>query len=102
MNWESIKSAIAKFAPLAGGLLGGPAAPAIGELIAATLGVYSEPEAVLKTLNNPDHILKLKQMELDHSVKLQEMQLTYAQLDMGKIACWGGGHTTCQRITCHI
>lgn len=85
MDWKSIKEKIAQFAPLAGTLLGGPAGPAIGSLISTVLGVEQTPEAVLKSLNDPDQILKLKQMELNHTVKLQELQLTAAGLDLDQL-----------------
>lgn len=75
MNWSSIKEAVAKFAPLAGTLLGGPAGPAIGALISSALGSENTPEAVMAALGNPDNLLKLKQMEADKENHLLSMQL---------------------------
>lgn len=75
MNWSSIKETVAKFAPLAGTLLGGPAGPAIGALISSALGSENTPEAVMQSLANPESILKLKELESNERKHLLEMQV---------------------------
>jgi len=75
MNWSSIKETVAKFAPLAGTLLGGPAAPAIGALISSALGSDNTPEAVMQSLANPENVVKLKELESSERKHLLEMQV---------------------------
>lgn len=83
MNWSSIKETVAKFAPLAGTLLGGPAGPAIGALISSALGSENTPEAVMQSLANPESILKLKELESNERKHLLEMQLQTLQAELG-------------------
>lgn len=76
MNWSDIKEIVAKAAPVAGTLLGGPAGGAIGALIASTLGVEGDPAAVDAMLRtNPDAALKLREMELTHGIEMQSLLL---------------------------
>ncbi len=74
MDWKQIGTFIADKAPLLGMLVGGPAGPAVGALIAATLGTGSSPDAVHAALvNNSDAIVKLQQLENDRQLRLQEL-----------------------------
>ena len=85
------------------GLLGGALAsvasgnpaPLIGT-IASSLGVDSTPEAVEQELskNNPDTLLKLRQLELDHKVELERITLEYQRLENEK---YTKAHDTYQR-----
>lgn len=75
MNWSSIKETVAKFAPLAGTLLGGPAGPAIGALISSALGSENTPEAVMQALGNPENVVKLKELESSERKHFLEMQV---------------------------
>jgi len=63
--WDSIKDTVAKVAPVAGSLLGGPAGGAVGGLIASALGVDNDPDKVAAAINaDPQAALKLKQVEM--------------------------------------
>lgn len=83
MNWSSIKEAVAKVAPIAGTLLGGPAGAAVGGLISSALGVEAKPEAVMSALGNPDNLLKLKELESSERQHLLSMQLQTLQAELG-------------------
>ncbi|KFA98785.1 hypothetical protein [Vibrio sp. ER1A] len=81
--WDKVKSMLASAAPLVGGLVGGPVGGAVGTLISSTLGVENTPEAIEHELsNNPDAILKVKQMEMDHKVELKNLALKEMSLQL--------------------
>ena len=83
--WESIKEIIGEGAPIIGGLLGGKAGGAVGELIASALGVDNSPESIEKALkNNPDAMIKLKELE-----NSKEIAILQAQLEDKRIALDG-------------
>lgn len=76
MNWKKISETVGKFAPVAGGLLGGPAGATVGSLVSSALGVENSPDAVLEAVKkDPEAALKLKQMELDHKTDLEQIAL---------------------------
>ncbi|PWG62841.1 3TM-type holin [Spiribacter halobius] len=76
MNWESIKGAVAKAAPLLGGALGGPAGGAVGSLIAGALGVEEDPDQVARAIEtDPAAVAKLRQLEQEHQRSLRRMTL---------------------------
>lgn len=77
IQWSDLKGIVGKAAPILGTLVAGPAGTAIGGLIAAGLGVAATPEAVDSALsNNPDALVKLKQIESDNQVQLQKLAVT--------------------------
>ena len=62
--WDSIKDTVGSVAPIAGSLIGGPAGPAIGSMIAAALGVSSTPDAVAAAIkSDPQAAIKIRQIE---------------------------------------
>ena len=80
MDWKSLGETLANKAPLIGTLIGGPAGPAVGALIASVLGTAATPEAVTKELQtNPDALLKVQQMEIDKQLKFQELAADQAK-----------------------
>lgn len=85
MNWSSVKEAVAKVAPIAGTLLGGPAGAAVGALISSALGSENTPEAVMQALGNPDNIIKLKELESNERQHLQAMQLQTLQAELADV-----------------
>lgn len=82
MSWSSIKEAVAKVAPIAGTLLGGPAGAAVGGLISSALGVEAKPEAVMTALGEPGNLLKLKELESNERQHLLSMQLQTLQAEI--------------------
>jgi len=76
MDWSSIAKDVAKAAPLVGTLLGGPAGGAVGGLISSALGVENKPDAVASAIKaDPQALVKIKQIELDHKADLERMHL---------------------------
>lgn len=75
-SWDKVKSAIGSAAPLIGSLFAGPAGSVVGQLVSSALGVENTPDAVAVHLeNNPDAILKIKELELTHKTRFEEMAL---------------------------
>lgn len=76
MEWKDLKDIVGKSAPILGGLLGGPVGAGVGGLISNVLGVKGDPMSVMTELTqNPEAVLKLKQIQLDHKQKLEELKL---------------------------
>lgn len=64
--WETLKDTVGKVAPVAAGLLGGPAAGAAVKMIADAIGSDEDPEEIVKALKtDPTAALKLKELESD-------------------------------------
>ncbi|WP_434357411.1 hypothetical protein NF212_16195 [Parasalinivibrio latis] len=81
--WEKVKGLIGSAAPLIGTVIGGPAGAAVGGLVASALGVDNSPSAIEAELRtNPDALLKLKQLELSHTVELRRLSLEEASLNL--------------------
>lgn len=81
MNWSDVGKAVAGFAPLLGGVVGGPAGAGVGTIIASAFGVEDKPKAVMDAIkSDPDAALKLIQVELDNKVALQELELQRLQV----------------------
>lgn len=80
MDWKQIGSFLADKAPLLGTLIGGPAAPAVGAMIASVLGTGASPDAVHAALaGSPDAILKVQQLENEKHLRLQELATDQAK-----------------------
>jgi hypothetical protein len=76
MEWRDIAGVIGKAAPLVGTLIAGPAGATVGGLIASTLGVEAEPQAVAKALNtDPQALVKVRELELTHARDMQTLAL---------------------------
>jgi hypothetical protein len=83
LKWEDIKPFIAKAAPVVGTLVGGPAGPAVGALIASALGTEATPDAVMEKLkSDPDALLKIEKMERDERAHIREMELHTLQSEL--------------------
>lgn len=75
MNWSSIKDAAAKAAPFLGTIVGGPAGPAIGAMIASALDTEASPQAVMDALQSPEKQADLRKWAYDHRERLEEIAL---------------------------
>lgn len=82
MNWSDIKDAVAKIAPVAGTLLGGPAGAAVGGLISSALGAENSPEAVMQELGNPESAIKLRELENTERQHFLQIQLSTLQAEL--------------------
>ena len=74
MDWKDLAGLVGKAAPLLGTLIGGPAAPIVGSMIAAAFGADNTPDAIhAAVLANPEAAVKLAQIQADNSVQLQQL-----------------------------
>lgn len=85
MDWKKLGSNIAKAAPLIGTALGGPAGGAVGAMVASFLGVENTPEAIeAKLQNDPQALLRLKELELENERDLRAMVLEIGRQEVEK------------------
>ena len=88
MNWKDIGKTIGSVAPMLGTLLApvtGGASVAIGSLVSSVLGVENTPEAVAKEIKeNPEALLKLKELEYKENESLRKQVLELARLEGAK------------------
>ena len=88
MSWEKIGKTIGQVAPMLGTLLApatGGASLAIGAMVASVLGVENTPEAIdLHLQQNPDALLKLKELEYKEQDSLRTQVLALAKLEADK------------------
>jgi hypothetical protein len=83
MDWSGLGKAIAGYAPLLGGVVGGPAGAGIGSIIASVFGVEDNPESILKAIEkDPQAAIKLKKIELDHKVELEKLALETSRIEL--------------------
>lgn len=84
--WDNIKELIGTSAPVIGTLLGGPAGGAVGGLISKVLGVDNTPEAIeLALTNNPDALLKIKELETSKELAILQAELENKRIDVASI-----------------
>lgn len=84
--WDNIKELIGTSAPVIGTLLGGPAGGAVGGLISKVLGVDNTPEAIeLALTNNPDALLKIKELETSKELAILQAELENKRIDVGSV-----------------
>lgn len=80
MDWKDIAAVVGKAAPVVGGILGGPAGAAVGGLVATALGTDATPDAVSTAiLQDPEAVLKLKELETNSKVQLQQLAVAAEQ-----------------------
>ena len=84
--WDNIKELIGTSAPVLGTLLGGPAGGAVGGLISKVLGVDNTPEAIeLALMNNPDALLKIKELETSKELAILQAELENKRIDISSV-----------------
>ena len=80
--WDSIKNIIGSIAPIIGSMLGGPVGGVVGSLVSKTLGVDNTPEAIeFELKNNPEALVKLKELEMSKEIATLKLQLESKQED---------------------
>jgi len=73
-NWSDIGKKIGSAAPMIATLVGGPAAGAVTSMVASTLGVENNSDAIGSALaSDPGALLKIKELEFTHKEKLEEL-----------------------------
>ena len=84
MKWKNLaKNLTNNGLKLIGGIVAGKSGEKVGELIASTLGVNSDPDSVAEELkNNPDAYLKLQELETNHKIELEKLYLQEFQLEV--------------------
>lgn len=81
--WDNVKNIIGSVAPMLGTLIGGPAGTVVGSIVASALGVENTPQSIENALtNNPDALVKIKQLESDERIKLKELALQASKLTL--------------------
>lgn len=92
MDWKDVGKMVAKAAPILGTVLGGPAVGAatggVVSMISSALGIEPDettPANVAAMLGaDPEAMLKLKEMELNHKVELEKLALEGDRLEIEK------------------
>jgi len=75
VNWSTVGDIVGKAAPLIGTLLGGPSGAAVGSMIASALGTEATPDAVATALQDPDALVRIRELELNNQQELTRMHL---------------------------
>lgn len=76
MDWNSIRVAVSKAAPLLGGLIGGPAGAAAGAIVSAALGTREDPDEIFEAIQtDPQAVVKLKEAEMANQVQLASLAI---------------------------
>jgi hypothetical protein len=91
-TWGDVAKKVGEYAPLLGsafGPIGTGAGMLVGgaaSIVASTLGVKTDPNEVMKKLEaDPEAVLKLKQLEMDHEIELQKMALQRDQMALSDV-----------------
>jgi gas vesicle protein len=83
VNWKNLAPLLADVAPLIGTAIGGPAGGAVGALVANTLGVKNNPQAIAQAIKqNPDALVKIKQLESDERQQFRQLALETTRLEL--------------------
>lgn len=91
--WDKVRELISDVAPEVGVALGGPLGGIAGKVIATALGVEEKPEAIVDALkNNPDALLKVKELEsnehitaMNNALKEKEMYLDSEKANLATV-----------------
>lgn len=76
-SWSDVSKVVGSVAPTIGTLLGGPAGAAVGTLVSTALGVNNDEVSVSAALqNDPDALVKIKELETNAKVQLQQIAAT--------------------------
>jgi hypothetical protein len=81
---SSLANTVSKFAPMLGGVIGGPPGAAVGAVIASVFGGDSnDPEGLEKLIKaDPDAAVKLKAIEANNKVELEKLMMQKAANDL--------------------
>ena len=75
MDWSDLGKTISGFAPVLGGLIGGPGGAMVGKLIASEFGGDAEDPKQLAQLvkADPQAAIKLRELELNNKTEIQKL-----------------------------
>ena len=83
MSWSELGKTIAGYAPLLGGVVGGPAGASIGSIIASKFGVENKPDQIVNAINSdPEAAIKLRSIELDNKTELEKIAMELARSEI--------------------
>lgn len=83
MSWSKLGKTVAEFAPMLGGVLGGPAGAGIGKVVASVFGVEDKPDVLEQAIKaDPDAAVKLRKIELDNKVDLEQITLETTKAEL--------------------
>lgn len=83
MDWKELGKSVAKYAPLLGGVVGGPAGAGIGGIIASALGVENDPLSISEAIKaDPNIAVKLREIELNHKADLERIALETTKAEL--------------------
>ena len=83
MSWSELGKTIAGYAPLLGGVVGGPAGASIGSMIASKFGVENKPDQIANAINSdPEAAIKLRSIELDNKTELEKIAMELARSEI--------------------
>lgn len=88
MEWKDVAKTVAKAAPVLATVLGGPAgavAGAAGSLVASLFGVAPEPDEIARVLDDPQALVRLKELETEHAALLLRWQATQLQAELDNV-----------------
>ncbi|MFV0347287.1 MAG: hypothetical protein ACK5JO_01785 [Halodesulfovibrio sp.] len=88
MEWKDVAKTVSKAAPLLATVLGGPVgavAGAAGSLIGSLFGVEAEPDEVARMLQDPQALIRIRELEQEHAAMLLQWQATQLQAELDNV-----------------
>lgn len=83
MSWDKVKKAVGKVAPLVGAAINPAIGGPVGAMVAAALGVESEPDAVENAIkNDPNAALKLVELQNQEAENLRKHQFGILDVEL--------------------
>lgn len=84
MTWDNVKKGLSKAAPMLGLIMGGPAAPIIGSMVAKVLGVDPEPDKIAAALStaSPETLARIKEIEITKKAEIEKMAIEQGIVDI--------------------
>lgn len=106
MGWKEIGSKIAEYAPLLGGIVGGPAGSAAGtgvKLLASAFGLKPSEVTADKVehllLTDPDAAIKIREIEANNKLELQKLNIAVERMRLDDVADARARETAIVRAT---
>ena len=82
-EWSDLGKAVADYAPLLGGVIGGPIGAGIGGVVASAFGTENDPSSINRAIkNDPEAAIKLRRIELNHKEKLEDLAIQQTKIEL--------------------